>query len=265
MKLLSIASGSSGNCIFVGNDHTCILIDAGISKKRIEEGLNTIGLTLRDMDAVLVTHEHSDHINGLGVLSRACYAPIYCTTGTKAGIFYSSSLGKLDEEQFLDIKAGEDFTVNDITVSPMRISHDANDPVAFTFHDGNKHIGVATDMGCVTDENEEKLRGMDAILLEANHDLNMLQVGPYPYYLKQRIMGDKGHLSNETAGRFLSRLVHDDLKYILLGHLSHENNYPQLAYEAVRLEITMGNNPYQAGDFDIRVAKRKEPGTCIEV
>ncbi|MCR5655400.1 MAG: MBL fold metallo-hydrolase [Lachnospiraceae bacterium] len=265
MKLLSIASGSSGNCIYVGNNNTSILIDAGISKKRIEEGLSTIGLSLRDMDAILVTHEHADHISGLGVLSRACYAPIYTTIGTKAGIFSASNLGKIDEEQFVTIAAGEDFLINDISVHAMRISHDANDPVAYTFHDGDKHIAVATDMGYMTDENEQQLRGMNAILLEANHDLNMLQVGPYPYYLKQRIMGDKGHLSNESAGRALSRLVHDDLKHIVLGHLSHENNYPQLAYEAVRLEITMGDNPYNASDFDIRVAARKEPGRCIEI
>lgn len=119
-------------------------------------------------------------------------------------------------------------------------------------------------MGCYTEEIVENLKGMDAILLEANHDVNMLQVGPYPYYLKQRILGNKGHLSNEAAGKLLCELLHDELKYVLLGHLSKENNLPQLAHEAVRLEITMGESPYQASDFDITVASRSEPTRLLE-
>lgn len=265
MRLLSIASGSSGNCIYVGDDNTHILVDAGISKKRIEEGLNSIDLTLSDLTAVFVTHEHIDHIGGLGVLTRKCTAPVYATRGTLEGIFKTSSLGKIDVQQFVEITENQSVTVGDITVDPMRISHDAAQPVAYRFFKKDKKIAVATDMGMITGENEEKLQGMDAILLEANHDVNMLQVGPYPYYLKQRILGNRGHLSNENAGRLLSRIVHDRLKHILLGHLSKENNLPALAYEAVRLEITMGDNPYQASDFPIEIARRSEPSGLVVV
>ncbi|MBP3458738.1 MAG: MBL fold metallo-hydrolase [Lachnospiraceae bacterium] len=265
MRFMSIASGSSGNCIYVGDENTHILIDAGISKKRIEEGLNTIGLTVDDLSAVFVTHEHIDHIGGLGVLTRKCHAPVYATKGTINGIFQTSSLGKIDREQFIEIREDHCLTVGDITVDSMKISHDAAQPVAYRFFKGDKKIAVATDLGMITEENEEKLKGMDAILLEANHDVNMLQVGPYPYYLKQRILGNRGHLSNENAGRLLSRIVHDDLKHIFLGHLSKENNMPALAYEAVRLEITMGDNPYEASDFSIDIAKRSEPSRVVNI
>lgn len=265
MRFMSIASGSSGNCIYVGDENTHILIDAGISKKRIEEGLNTIGLTVDDLSAVFVTHEHIDHIGGLGVLTRKCHAPVYATKGTINGIFQTSSMGKIDREQFIEIREDHCLTVGDITVDSMKISHDAAQPVAYRFFKGDKKIAVATDLGMITEENEEKLKGMDAILLEANHDVNMLQVGPYPYYLKQRILGNRGHLSNENAGRLLSRIVHDDLKHIFLGHLSKENNMPALAYEAVRLEITMGDNPYEASDFSIDIAKRSEPSRVVNI
>lgn len=265
MRLLSIASGSSGNCIYVGDDNTHILVDAGISKKRIEEGLNKIGLAVKDLSAVFVTHEHIDHIGGLGVLTRQCEAPVYATGGTIQGIFRTASLGKIDVGRFFEIEEDQCITIGDILVDSMKISHDAAQPVAYRFFAQGKKIAVATDLGMITEENEEKLKGMDAILLEANHDVNMLQVGPYPYYLKQRILGNRGHLSNENAGRLLSRIVHDDLKHIFLGHLSKENNMPALAYEAVRLEITMGENPYKASDFPIDIAKRSEPSFVVNV
>lgn len=264
MRMLSIASGSSGNCIYIGNDHTHILVDAGISKKRIEAGLNTIGLTVADLSAIFVTHEHKDHIGGIGVLTRKCQAPVYATKETVSCILGDSSFGKLDHEQFVAIMPNEEICIGDMKIEPMKISHDAANPVCYRFFDGNKKAAIATDLGYVTEENEEKLCGMDLLLLESNHDIQMLQVGSYPYYLKQRILGNQGHLSNEAAGRLLSRIAHDDLKKIYLGHLSQENNLPQLAYEAVRLEITMGNNPYQASDFDIEVAKRSEPSTLFE-
>ena len=147
----------------------------------------------------------------------------------------------------------------------MRISHDAAEPVAYRIGYGAKRVAVCTDLGVYNDYTVECLKGMDALLLEANHDVNMLQVGPYPYYLKQRILGNKGHLSNENAGRLLSRILHNNLKAIVLGHLSKENNMPELAYESVRMEITLGDCPYTAEDFPISVAQRSEPSPVIEV
>ncbi len=265
MRLFSIASGSSGNCIYVGNNDTHILIDAGISKKRIEAGLNQIDLSIRDLDAVFVTHEHTDHIGGLGVLTRGCDTSVYSTPGTIREIFKCSSLGNLDYERFIEIDECEPVSIGSITVEAMSISHDAAQPVAYRFFCGGKSIAVATDMGYVTEENEEKLKDMDAILLEANHDVRMLETGSYPYPLKQRILGKRGHLSNETAGKLLANIASDRLQAIILGHLSKENNLPALAFETVKSEITMADCPYKPSDFYISVARRSEPSCLVAV
>ena len=265
MRLCSIASGSSGNCIYVGSDATHLLVDVGISGKRTETGLNELELTGRDLDGILITHEHADHIQGLGVIARKYHVPIYGTAGTLAALKSMSALGKVEESLFHEIHEDDKFTIKDLTINPMRISHDASQPVGYRISYGNKRIAVCTDLGVYNDYTVECLKGLDALLLEANHDVNMLQVGPYPYYLKQRILGDRGHLSNENSGRLLCKILHDNLKTVLLGHLSKENNLPELAYETVRMEINMGDNPYKAGDFDIRVAKRSEVTAAVNL
>ena len=265
MELFSIASGSSGNCICVGNDRSHVMIDAGVSGKRIEAGMNTYDYTTPDMDGILITHEHSDHIMGLGVIARKYGLPIYATKGTVDAILTSSSVGKIDTGLFHVIEAGVEFAVGDLTIMPMSISHDAADPVAYLLTDGTRRIGVVTDLGVYNEEIIRQMQGLDAVLLEANHDINMLQVGSYPYPLKQRILGEKGHLSNEASGQLLGRILHDNMKHILLGHLSKENNYAQLAYETVRLEISLGDNPYRGNDFPIEVARRDGPSGLVTV
>ena len=265
MRLCSIASGSSGNCIYVGSDATHLLVDIGISGKRAESGLSELELTGRDIDGILITHEHADHIQGLGVISRKYEIPIYATPGTIRAIKECSSLGKMDEALFHEINEDKKFIIKDLTINPMRISHDAAQPVGYRISYGEKKVAVCTDLGTYNDYTVECLKGMDELLLEANHDVNMLQVGPYPYYLKQRILGDRGHLSNENSGRLLCRVLHDRLKAVVLGHLSKENNLPELAFESVRMEVTMGDNPYTAGDFDIRVARRDEVSPVVFV
>ncbi len=256
MQLCSIASGSSGNCIYVGSDNTHIIVDAGISGRRIEEGLNSIGLKTSELDGILITHEHSDHIAGLGVLARRYGIPMYATKGTIDAIRTMKYLGNIPGELFTAIEADTPFTVNDLKVNPVRISHDAADPVAYRIGNGNRAIGVVSDLGKYSDYTVDSFFGVDAILLEANHDVNMLQVGKYPYQLKCRILGDKGHLSNESSGRLLSRLLHNDLKHVFLGHLSQENNLAELAYETVRLEVLMSDNDFKPEDFRIKVAQR---------
>lgn len=256
LELCSIASGSSGNCICVGNDHTHILIDAGISGKRIENGLNEFDLTTRDVQGILVTHEHVDHIAGLGVLARKYGIPLYTTEGTKRAILQTKSVGKVDEDLFQVITPGKTFSIGDLVIKSIPISHDAAEPVAFRINSYEKSIAVITDLGVYDQRTIDELQNLDALLLEANHDVKMLQMGGYPYPLKQRILGARGHLSNESSGQLLCQLLHDNFKGVLLGHLSKENNYEELAYEAVRMEITMGDNPYKAEDFLVRVAKR---------
>ena len=265
MRLCSIASGSSGNCIYVGSDATHLLVDVGISGKRTECGLNSLGVSAKELDGILITHEHADHISGLGVLARKYEIPVYATSGTIEAIKQCGSLGQIDDDLFREVKADEKLIIKDLTVNPMRISHDAAEPVAYRIGYGNKKVGICTDLGIYNDYTVECLKGMDALLIEANHDVNMLQVGPYPYYLKQRILGDRGHLSNENSGRLLSRIIHDKLQAIILGHLSKENNLPELAYEAVRMEITMGNNPYNANDFYMQVADRSQVSPVVEI
>lgn len=263
MNLCSICSGSSGNCIYVGDSSTHIMVDAGASGKKMESGINEMDLSIKDMDAILITHEHSDHIKGLGVVARKYGVPIYATTGTIEAIKEMKQLGKIPEELFHEIKADQDFFIKDIMVKPFEISHDAAEPVGYRFEKGDRAIGIATDLGEYTDYTVDKLSGLDVLLLEANHDIHMLQVGSYPYYLKQRILGRKGHLSNETSGQLLSKILHDGLKTVLLGHLSKENNYEQLAYETVRLEIAMADNKYKPDDFPIYVAGRERNSLLV--
>lgn len=265
MKMCSIASGSSGNCIYIGTEATHLLVDVGISGKKTVEGLNQLGLAGSDIDGILITHEHSDHINGLGVMCRKFGIPVYGTRGTISAVKKVSSLGVIDDSLFHVISADEKFILKDITINPMKISHDAAEPTAYRFQYGTKRMAVATDLGIYNDYTVECLKGMDVLLLEANHDINMLQVGPYPYYLKQRILGNRGHLSNELSGKLLSRLLHDNLKSVILGHLSKENNLAELAYETVRLEISMADNPYKPDDFPIYVASRSEVSRLVEV
>ncbi len=265
MRLCSIASGSSGNCIYVGSDKTHLLVDTGISKKRIEAGLKELDVKGEELDGILITHEHSDHIQGLGVFSRKYGIPIYATSGTLEGIKNYGSLGKMPEGLYNPIKIDEKFKLGDITIDPFRISHDANEPSGFRMECGSKSVAVATDLGKYDEYTVKKLQDLNAVLLEANHDIHMLEVGSYPYHLKRRVMGDKGHLSNELSGKLLCDILHDDLKYIVLGHLSKENNYAKLAYETVKLEVTLGNNEYKGEDLNMAVAKRNEISEILNV
>lgn len=263
MQLCSIVSGSSGNCIYAGSDNTHLIIDAGISGKRVENGLNEIDLSTKDINGILVTHEHSDHIAGLGVLARRYSIPIYATAGTINAILCTKSLGKIDTSLLHEVSEDVDFEIGDIKVHPISISHDAAQPVAYRLNSGKKSVAVMTDLGYFNDYIVENLIGLDALLLESNHDIRMLETGPYPYPLKQRILGNRGHLSNENAGRLLNRVLNDNIKKVFLGHLSQENNMAELAYETVRLEVDMGEGEYHFSDFDISVASRYERSELV--
>lgn len=264
MRLCSISSGSSGNCIYVGSLETHLLVDVGISGRRIEQGLNALDLTAKDIDGILITHEHSDHIKGLGVLARKYRIPVYTTGGT-ADAMSRMNLGDIPEGIIHEIREDESFMIKDLKICPFTIPHDAAQPTGFRVECGDRRIGIATDLGKYNNYIVENLQNLDAVLLEANHDIHMLQVGKYPYYLKQRILGDRGHLSNENAGKLLCRILHDNLKAVFLGHLSKENNYEELAYETVCSEITLGDNPYKARDFKIQVAGRDHISEVITV
>lgn len=265
MRMVTLSSGSSGNCIYIGSQNHHILIDAGIAGKRVEEGLKQLELSPADLDAVFITHEHIDHIGGLGVLSRKYGLPIYATEGTLEQIQSVSSLGKMPEGLYHSIHAGESVLVGDLELKPFAVAHDAAEPVAYRVECGPNSVAVVTDLGEYTSQTVEQLQKLDALILEANHDVRMLQVGPYPYALKQRILGRCGHLSNEAAGHLLHDIMHDHLQKVVLGHLSKENNYADLAYETVRMEVTLGEGGWQGSELDLSVAPRTGLSQILEV
>ncbi len=264
MRLCSIASGSSGNCIYVGHASTHLLIDAGISGKRIEQGLLEIGVEPGSLSGILVTHEHSDHIQGIGILARKYGIPLYGTVETFCAMKKGkTNIGKVDDALFQQIFPEQELTIGEISVTPFSISHDAANPVAYTLQAEEHKIGMATDLGIYTEKTMELLKDSEILYLESNHDENMLMVGGYPYYLKQRILGDHGHLSNDTAAELLCRLHHEKLQHVVLAHLSKENNYPELAYETVRAELVLKVG--EAHLPNLKVAPRDVPSEMFDI
>lgn len=246
IKFCSLYSGSSGNCLYLSDNNTSILVDAGVSGKKAIQAIKEIDGQPEKLSGILITHEHSDHIKGAGILSRMLNVPIYANEKTWEAM--GTELGNIHENNKRCFNTGQQFSIGDICVHPFSIPHDAIEPVGFNFFAQNKKITVATDLGHVNKELYENMVGSNFILLEANHDIDMLRMGSYPWYLKQRILGDSGHLSNEMAGKFIAKLVERGTIRFVLGHLSKENNFPQLAFETVK---------------NVLVSKSIEPGKDV--
>lgn len=233
LSFCSLASGSSGNCQFVESQTTKLLVDAGMSGKYIKTSLETINVSIYDINGILLTHEHADHISGLGVLMRRYKLPLYVTRKTWEVL--SDKVGQVDESLLHVFETIDDILIGDIRVKGIKITHDAVDPLCYTFHHDGCKIGIATDLGAISDEVIEHFKDCDLLMIESNHDIEMLKVGPYPMYLKRRILSEFGHLSNEDAGHIARELIEfGSVKNILLAHLSKENNFPDLAYETVK-------------------------------
>ncbi len=231
MKLCSIRSGSKGNAILVWTDSTKILIDCGISGKMTECGMAEAGLSPEELNAILVTHEHRDHIGGVGILSRRYQIPVYANEATWDAM--EGELGKIAPEHRRTFLHTDGFSVGDMEITPFSIPHDAADPVGYCLASDGKKVAIATDIGVLEESLFRAIQGSRTVLLESNHDRNMLDMGSYPLPLKQRIRSNKGHLSNEDAGKAAEFLVRMGVRQILLGHLSPENNYPLLAEKTV--------------------------------
>ena len=231
LQFCPLFSGSSGNAIYVGTDNTKILIDAGLSGAKITAELSKIGVSPAELRAILVTHEHADHISGVGVLSRRYHLPVYATLGTWAAM--GGKLGALDQGCRVEFEAGEDFSIGDLDIRPFPTPHDAADPVGYAVSAAGARVAVATDIGAVRESWLREVEGADVLLLEANHDVDTLKAGRYPYELKRRILGNRGHLSNDDAGAAAAELARRGVRVIVLGHLSGENNFPELAYASV--------------------------------
>ena len=221
MELLSIASGSSGNCYYVGNEDTHLLVDAGVSGKKIETALNEIDRKPSDLNGILVTHEHIDHVKGLGVMARKHGIPIYTTGGTISEIKKMSSVGTIDDSLFHEIEPDEPFFINDLSIDASAIWHDAADPVCYSISDGKSKFSIATDMGNFDDYVVNKLKNSDIMVIEANHDIRMLQAGP--------------------------------------------NNFEELAYETVKLELSDNEYASDVREFGLEVARRDQPGALLTV
>ena len=278
LTFCAIASGSSGNSYMVRSDETVLLVDAGISGKRIKEGLEKGGTSLHAVDAILVTHEHSDHIRSLGIMQRKCPAArVWSNIGT-----FRRISGDVEDGRHSTFTTGESFRIGDITVYPFPVSHDAAEPVGFVFRKGDSQIAIVTDTGYVSNEIFEAIRGSDLIILEANHDENVLRYCRYPFHVKQRILSDHGHLCNEAAADCIEHLLRKDpkLPVFLLAHLSKENNTPDMALITVRNALT-ASDVFQAReeafaqegiapagtleDLRIEVLSRSEPGRVYQL
>ncbi len=250
---LSLVSGSSGNATLITDEQTTILIDCGLSGKKLEAAFASIGRSPKELDAILVTHEHIDHTAGVGVVSRRFDVPVYATAGTYRGM----SVGKLADKNIHTIAPEHSFEIGTIGVCPFSISHDANDPVGFSFFVNHKKVSLATDTGTMTDSIKQHILGSEAVILESNHDVDMLLYGSYPYSLKQRILSERGHLSNDDCAKTAVELLQSGTRHILLGHLSNENNTPEIAF---RTAVNALRKAGAAIDSDVRlgVARRYE-------
>ena len=233
LSVCILASGSRGNAIHISNGTTEILIDAGLSGVEIERRLRSRGLLPENLTAVLVSHEHADHIQGVGVLSRKYGLPVFINADTRTA---ATSIGKIKDIR--PFSCGAPFIINELRIRPFSISHDAADPSGFTLEQGDLKIGIATDLGIATTLVKEHLKKCAILVLEANHDPEMLEKGPYPWPLKQRIKSRAGHLANEDTRILLSELQHDHLRHVVLAHLSETNNTPQKAFDAVCPALT---------------------------
>jgi len=231
MKFCSLSSGSSGNCQYIETDRMKVLIDGGLSGKRIENLLSSIDVSLKDIDCILVTHEHIDHVKGIGVISRRYDIPIFANEKTWTAM--SKLIGPVENKNIRVIESDKSFQLMDLGIHPFRICHDAADPIGFCFYYKNFKISIMTDTGWVNDNMKNAIKGSNLYLIESNHDIKMLKEGRYPWHLKNRILGTRGHLSNLDAGKILSEILKGNGETVLLGHLSKENNIPSLAHKTV--------------------------------
>ncbi len=224
IRVCVLGSGSRGNATLVATERTRLLLDAGFSRRDTCARLEAAGERTDALDAIVVSHEHSDHIRGLSALARGLKAPIYISRDTHQAITWDPRL-----HAFEFFTPGETFTVGDLEVTPFSVPHDAVDPVAFTVRAQGLKIAVVTDLGYVPEIVKRHVRGCQCLIFESNHDLEMLKVGPYPWHVKQRVMSRHGHLSNNTTSKFLGEDFDGAAQVLVLAHLSENNNHPELA------------------------------------
>ena len=259
-QFCSLYSGSTGNSSIVQSNKTKILVDVGESAKKIAEALASINVDPFSIDAILITHEHSDHVKGLAVFSKKYNVPVYANIETWNAM--QKYKEKLNEENIKTFTFNK-FKIGDIEVNPFPIPHDAANPCGFNLFHDNKKMSIATDIGHMSKEIITNLSDSSFLLLEANYEPEVLKCSSYPYMLKERIKGPNGHLSNSDAGKTISYLVDHGLNKVMLGHLSKENNFPELAYKTVVEELIEHN--YDENRLSLSIANRYETSPIIDV
>ncbi len=256
LRACVLGSGSRGNATFVATDRVRVLFDVGFSCRQIQLRLEAIGEDLRALDAVVISHEHADHVKGLAVLSRRTDAKVHMTRQTLGAMS-----DDLRDAEIVPFEAGSGFSIGDLDIETFTVSHDAIDPVGFCISHGGKKVSIATDLGYVTDSVRHHLRASDLLVLESNHDLDMLKSGPYPWELKQRVMSRAGHLSNTAVAEYLSRDWDRQARQIVLAHLSANNNHPAIA----EVDAQGALDDARAHATSICVAAQDEPTAVFEV
>ncbi|MFB4168793.1 MBL fold metallo-hydrolase [Virgibacillus sp. JSM 102003] len=231
LRFSVLASGSTGNAFYIESDQEKLLVDAGLSGKQMDRLLGEIEVNPSSLSGILVTHEHSDHIKGLGIIARKYNLPIYANAKTWKAM--ENSIGSISVDQKFHFNMEEVKTFGDIDVESFGVSHDAAEPMFFTFHQNDKKVALVTDLGYVSERIKKTVEGADAYIFEANHDVGMLRMGRYPWNVKRRILGDNGHVSNEDCGIALSDIISNRTKRIYLAHLSQDNNMKDLARMSV--------------------------------
>lgn len=257
----NLYSGSSGNSLLVETENTKILIDAGVSSKKIETALTNLEINPASINGILITHEHSDHVQGLGTFAKKYDLPVFVNQKTLDAM--PKQKEKISEKNIKNIKIEENFEIGDMQIKPFAIPHDAANPCGFSIFKDNKKISIATDIGHMTNGIIKNLEDSIFVLLESNYDPEVLKFSRYPYTLKTRIAGPTGHLSNESAGKTISHLLKSGLQQAILGHLSKESNFPELAYKTVVDEIISNN--FNENTLKLSVANRDIPGNIINL
>lgn len=262
LRFCSFSSGSSGNCYLIKSEKTAILVDAGISGKKIYEGLEATGTPREQLAALLITHEHTDHTKSiLTLMKREKKMKVYANSGTWSKI--SHEICNTQKEIF---ETGETFFIGEIMVRSFLVSHDAAEPVGFTFSSQGKQISIVTDTGCTNEDIISEIKDADILVLEANHDVDMLKIGRYPWFLKKRVLGKEGHLSNAAAGETILKLMSECNKerLVLLAHLSKENNFPEMAYQTVK-NILEEADYYIGKHLKLNIVSRDDMSLIYEI
>lgn len=260
MRICTLASGSSGNAILVEEEQTAVLVDAGLSGKKVEECLNAINRSGQHLSGIIVTHEHVDHIKGVGILSRRYKLPVMATEATWEAM--EEQLGKIAPEHRVVVDKEQGLEIGDLKVEAFSTRHDAADPIAVSFYGKQCACGILTDTGSVYGGMKKHLSQLNTIVCEANHDEEMLMLGSYPWSLKKRILSDHGHLSNRMTGKILAKLIPTGIEEVILAHLSDENNTPRVAMETV-VDILEEAGIRPGLDVNLSVAPRYSPSPVI--